>query len=749
MTIDIAIFLTILFVMIFLFLIEKFPYELIALCALVLFFVFGYIDQNEFFSGFSSSAVIILVGSFFIVGAFKKTGIADSLANYIAPKIGESEAKNVLVVMLLGAGFSAFMSNVATVALLLPTVIAISQINNVHISRLLLPMAFAVVIGGTLTLLGTSAHIVTTELQQKADIVPFGFFDFTKFSIILVVATIIFIVFWGKDLLPKRSIIKNRKTTFKDLRRVYRFNEQLIVLKVTATSKLVGCSLAESNIGRAIGVRVVALYSSDQTRVFPAPNELIRAGDRLLVYGQKQHIQEMLQFETSELLAEKGAIINRLDLSFSLVNNLRELNKLKFSAGEDLTLFSYKNEELDFYNKIDEESIVFPIYALSTEKNAEQNLQFNNNYFFSIQVGSKSKVINKNLADFKTIKKFNFKVIGLRRENEIHKISPQLTICENDELICFGDSSILTSTLRINSLKIEDNVTNAELDSADIAVTEVVLSPRSSLVGKTLVDADFRNKYNFQVLSVWREGRLKKGNLSEIVLKFGDALLLQGERRNLNFLQNDEDFIMLFDGGSTTRKSKAPFAIFALLFLVLSSIFDILPVQISIIFSALIVVLSGSIKLEEVYKEISWSLVFLVSALLPMGVAFENTGSAKFISDLILGLTGDLNIYFVILLLAVCASVLSQLIDVVVAVVLVGQVALSIANQLNFNPNSLLMTVSIAASFSFLTPFSNKASLLVMGAGGYKSKDFLKIGSLLTIILLTLLTIIIPIFFNH
>ena len=162
---------------------------------------------------------------------------------------------------------------------------------------------------------------------------------------------------------------------------------------------------------------------------------------------------------------------------------------------------------------------------------------------------------------------------------------------------------------------------------------------------------------------------------------------------------------------------------------------------------ATFVVLAGAISMEEAYRGVEWRAVFLVACILPVGMAMERTGAALLISGTVTDVAGPLGPYAVLAGLFGLASLLSQCLDGAPAVVLLTPVALGTAEQLGLSPYPIMMGISLAASAAFMTPFSHKANLLVMGAGGYRVTDFLRAGTPLTVIVLILLVVLVPVFF--
>jgi di/tricarboxylate transporter len=171
------------------------------------------------------------------------------------------------------------------------------------------------------------------------------------------------------------------------------------------------------------------------------------------------------------------------------------------------------------------------------------------------------------------------------------------------------------------------------------------------------------------------------------------------------------------------------------------------PIHVAAFTAASLVVLSGALTMEEAYRAIEWKAIFLVAAVLPVGLAMERTGAAQLLADSVTTLAGPLGNYATLAAIVTLASLLSQGLDGAPAVVLMAPVVIQAAQGLGISPYPLMMGVSLAASAAFMTPFSHKANLLVMGAGGYRSMDYLRVGTPLTIVLIVLMVFMIPIFF--
>jgi di/tricarboxylate transporter len=192
---------------------------------------------------------------------------------------------------------------------------------------------------------------------------------------------------------------------------------------------------------------------------------------------------------------------------------------------------------------------------------------------------------------------------------------------------------------------------------------------------------------------------------------------------------------------------KAPFALGALMLMIVMVVAGYQPIHVAAFIAASLAVLSGALKMREAYRAIEWRVVFLVAALLPVGIAMERTGAALFLANGVTAAAGPLGPYGILASLVSLGSLLSQALDGAPAVVLLTPVALQTTQDLGLSPYPVMMGIGLAASAAFMTPFSHKANLLVMGAGGYRAMDYIRVGTPLTIILLAIMVLMVPVFF--
>lgn len=224
-------------------------------------------------------------------------------------------------------------------------------------------------------------------------------------------------------------------------------------------------------------------------------------------------------------------------------------------------------------------------------------------------------------------------------------------------------------------------------------------------------------------------------------------MLVYGPRKNLEALARDADFLVLDQSAAQApRLEKAPLAAIIMLAVLGSAILGLVPIAIAALTGAALMVLAGCLSMEEAYRAIEWKVVFLIASMLPLGVALEKTGAAHMGAEALIAMVGDLGPRWVVAALFLVTVLATQVIPTSALVVLMSPVALNTAADLNISPHLLMMTMAMAASASFASPLSHPAHLLVMGPGGYRFTDYVKMGIPLTFIALVICVWLLPIF---
>ena len=775
MTLEIVALLAVLAVMAVLFFTEKLPIELTAFLGLVFLALGGYVTPTEAFSGFASSAVITMLSIFFVSGALLHTGVADLIGGRVRRVIGDREVPMVIAIMLVAGVLSAFMNNVAAVAVLLPAVASIARKTRIPPSRLFMPLSFGAILGGTMTLVGTPPNILTADLLRERGLEPFGLFDYTPIGALLLLTGVLYMITVGRWMLPRRDIAGEAAPS-EDLARVYNLRETLFGIRVAEGSALVGKTLAESRLGAALDVQVAGIVRDGHRRLAPGADTVLATGDLLLVEGRYERIREMFGVHGIEIGDVDEEMLSgiwprircvriRVQPGSSLVDET--LHGLRFRERYGVLVVGIRRDgtllDTDLSRtplRVDDELLALGTPALVESLELPRDcgdcaqpascLTELFGTLFQLRIQASSTLVGLRIRDSHFATAAGLTVVAISRgQDTVLVVGPEERIRTGDELLVAGDRARVRTLLDLGDAQLTQDVTRAGLESEDVGMVEVVLAPRSRIEGRTLAEVAFREDHGLQVLSIWRRGKPIHRDLAHRRLRFGDALLVQGPWRRIRLLGSNPDYTVLSPGAQETRRTRrAPVAVGALLVMIAMVVTGFQPIHVAAFTAATLVVLFGAIRMEEAYRAVEWKAVFLVAAILPMGIALERTGAALLASDAITAATGPYGPYAAMAGLFTLSSALSQCLDGAPAVVMMAPVVLESATQLAINPRTLMMGVSLAASAAFMTPFSHKANLLVMGSGGYRTLDYLKVGTPLTVVLLVIMVVMVPVFFG-
>jgi di/tricarboxylate transporter len=247
------------------------------------------------------------------------------------------------------------------------------------------------------------------------------------------------------------------------------------------------------------------------------------------------------------------------------------------------------------------------------------------------------------------------------------------------------------------------------------------------------------------VLAIHRGGEELVSSLSDIPLKFGDALLIRGPSGRMAHLRQNQEFLVLETPPIETRQPrKALLAVSILLGVLIVVSSRILHVSTAMLIGAMLMILSGVLNMDEAYQAIEWKSVFLIAGMLPMGIAMQNSGTALFLANQIIGAVGSLGPLAVVMGIFLMTALLTEVMSNAAATVLVTPIAIDAARSLSVNPQTFVMAVVIAAATSFLMPIGHQANVLVFGPGGYRFSDYTKVGVWLNVIIFIIVALILP-----
>ena len=264
---------------------EKLRVDVVALLVLLTVGLTGLVGPKEVFAGFSNSAVITVWAVYIVSGGLFKTGVADSLGKFIFKLSGANEMRLIAVIMVTCGLMSAFMNNVGATAMLMPAVISVAKQTKISASKLLIPLSFSSLLGGSLTLIGTPANILATSIVENDGLPTFGFFDFTVIGLIVFTTGVLYMVFIGRHFLPVRQPPGTGDTEVQGQLRKY-----ISEVRVQADSKLAGISLLESRLGADYDLTAIALVRGSRTITELARNSIVETDDILLLEGFAENL---------------------------------------------------------------------------------------------------------------------------------------------------------------------------------------------------------------------------------------------------------------------------------------------------------------------------------------------------------------------------------------------------------------------------------------------------------------------------
>jgi di/tricarboxylate transporter len=368
---------------------------------------------------------------------------------------------------------------------------------------------------------------------------------------------------------------------------------------------------------------------------------------------------------------------------------------------------------------------------------------------FRARIPAGSPLIGQTLAGSGLRQDFELSAIGLERRGQTTLAPGKDTVLRRgDVLLIEGmvDNLVWAEATGRLEIQPEVSVDDRDLQSEVVGITEVILSPHSRLVGKTLAEIQFREKFRLTVLAILRDGRPRRTSLAELPLRFGDTFLVQGPRQSVRMLQREADFVVLGDvaGIPAGRIHKAPIVGGILVMMLVSVVAGWLPITAAALLAGILMVLTGCLTMDEAYQSIEWKAVFFVAGMLPLGIAMEKTGAAQLLASLIVETLGRFGPLAVLAGFYILTNLLAQFMSNTAATVLVAPIAIGAAQQIGGNPHALLMAVALAASAGFLTPMAHQSNVLVMGPGGYHFGDYFKVGLPLDILVFAISLLILP-----
>ncbi len=338
-------------------------------------------------------------------------------------------------------------------------------------------------------------------------------------------------------------------------------------------------------------------------------------------------------------------------------------------------------------------------------------------------------------------------VVSVIRDDQSYLI-PQsdLTLAGGDILLVEGQRDEILKITSTAGLDLKpDIITNdPRLQSKDIRLAEAIILLRSPLIGTTLKNVQFRERYGLQVLAINRHGETIRNKISQTTLQLGDVLLIQGNRTNIAALEDDQSFRIIGEV-EDRRPNMRLAAISGIAFILplLLAALNVLPLPVAVMIGVLLVFVTRCITPQQAYREVEWKAIILIGCMLGLGAALEVTGTASFLAEKIIIWADGAHPLWLLSGFFILTVILTQPMSNQAAAVIVLPIAMQTAMQVGLNPRTFAMMIAVAASTSYLTPLE-PSCLMVYGPGRYKFADFLKVGSLLTVGIFLLAILLVP-----
>ena len=566
------------------FVFEWLPVDFTALMVAIVLMLLGLVTPEQGIAGFGNTATITVMAMFILSAGVTRTGAIQVVRDLLIARGGKNVVRQILVMGLIVGPISAFINNTAVVAIFIPIIEDWCRKLGISVSKLLMPLSFASILGGTLTLIGTSTNILASGLSEQLGYGSFSLFQFTSLGAIVFFIGLAYIAFFAPRILPSRKKPRNGK-----IGQSYELDDYVTEVVVSPSSSLVGKTINESGIQRKFDIDVLELIHDGTHFPQPIGDKKIKPGDILIVRGSREVLLQIKDERSIEILPD-----------------------VKFNQ-EDI---------------------------------------------------------------------------------------------------------------------------QAELNTGEEKIGEILILSNSRLIGSTLKDLRFRQRYNGTVLAIRRGQELIRERLGKVPLRFGDLLLVQGPKQSFRGLQNSRELLVLEQRDvENLRIDKAKIAIGICLGVIAVSAFNLVPIMVSALAGVILMVLTGCLKPGEIYGAVRWDVIFLLAGLIPLSTAMDNSGATELLAQPLLLVSSHLSGYWILTFFYIITSLLTAILSNNAAVLLMIPLSIQVATSLELNPIAIMFAITFAASNSFMTPIGYQTNTMIYGPGGYRFVDFMRLGTPLSILL--------------
>lgn len=552
---------------------EWFRPTVVFFIAILFLVIGGVLTPSEALHGFGNEQLAVIILLLIISDIFRKSSVIDVLFNKLFGK-SNSLSRFRFSMMLLVASFSAFFNNTPLVAMMMPYVNRWSNQKKVSASKLLIPLSYAAILGGCVTLIGTSTNLIVNGMAVDNGFEPLGIFDFTAVGLPMLILGVLYLSLFGNKLLPSKST---------DAEKLYKQSREFFIeTMVKSNSPLLGKTVENARLRNLKGLYLVELIRDEHSITPVSPDEILQEEDTLIFAGETTAVEE----------------ISKSDLGLTLPKTVERM--------------------------IDKKS----------------------------------------------------------------------------------------------------------------SINEIVVSFNSSLIGKKVMDTDFRARFDAAIVAVHRNGEKLSGKIGEIELRAGDVLLVFSGSDFLSRTKNNQAFYILThtEEPEDINVTKVSLVFLSLLASIIISATTTIPLIIGLSVVLMLAIFMKIVPLNEIRKGMDFELIMLIAFGLAFGKAMINSGASLYIADLFLLLNNYVGSIGFLMIMFIVTNILAAYITNKAAVAILFPISIALAADLGFNPIPFILIVSFGAAANFITPIGYQTNLMVYGPGGYSFKDFMKVGMPLTIL---------------
>ncbi|MBN2183763.1 MAG: SLC13 family permease [Candidatus Krumholzibacteriota bacterium] len=595
MSVEISIVLSILTITIVLFILDIFRVDVIAiLCMLALGWT-GILKPHEAISGFSSNAVLAMMAVMIMGRGIAKTGIMDKLSRHLISAVGSGKKKLVVLLSLSVGLMSAFMQNVGAAALFLPAVLTISKRERMSPSELIMPMGFAAILGGTLTMVASGPLIILNDLLRGADLRSYGLFSVTPVGGALLITGILYFFLFGRFVLPKGEGGKDAGSDQRKLIDTWRLPFKIHRYFIPEGSRLAGMTPEKSGIWDRYTLHLLAISEEEAVDYAPWRGTTLEAGREIALLGD----------------------------------------------GDDIERFARDN--------------------------------------------------------------------GLELRERLQK---------------FEDLE----------------------DPTQAGFAEVLIPPRSSLVGLTMRQFALRKHYDVEPVILFSGGTEIKDDCSDRVIGAGDILVVHGLWEKIVNLKESNDFMLITQFEAEKKELSKSWISLSCFFGGVALAVAGFPLSMAMFSGAMAMVLTRVMSIDDAYRAIEWKVVFLIAGLIPLGLAMQKTGTAAFLAEHVMQIVRYGHPVLIIAVVALLSTLFSLFMSNVAAMVVLAPLVINMAHLGQLDPRPLVLLVAVCCANSFVLP-THQVNAMLITPGGYKNADYFRAGGGMTVLFLVVVVCMFYLFY--